>query len=345
LIQEHDTVPPEPRRFVATAGQSGLTVLAALRHWLPGTSWSSARKLLAGRHVTVNGALCLDEARRLKAGETVALYGATLRSAPSAETVRLVWLDPDVVVVDKPAGMMTLRHAAERNWSARRKERQPALDDLIPQLIANHEGQCSRTQRRLPPVYSVHRIDRDTSGLILFARSPQARQHLIRQFKKHTVERTYLAVAHGEVAAQTIESFLVDDRGDGKRGSTTVEGTGKRAVTHLRPVEQLDSFTLLECRLETGRTHQIRIHLSEAGHPVYGDNKYGNTEADRRPARLDRTISTADTLASGMPPLALHAATLGFRHPMTGQQLRFESKPPADFLLLVERLRRRTAGK
>lgn len=320
-------MPPEPRTFVASADQTGLTVLAALRKWLPGVSWSAVRKLLAGRHVLVNGALCLDEARRIKAGESITLCDSTLRPPPVEQDVRLVWFDQEVIVVDKPAGMITLRHAAERNWSAPKKRRQPALDDLLPALVARKEELTAARHGRPSPIYSVHRIDRDTSGLLAFARNPQAQQDLIRQFKQHAVERMYLAVAHGDVAARTIESFLVEDRGDGRRGSTPDKGVGKRAVTRVRPLERLNGFTLLECRLETGRTHQIRIHLSEAGHPLYGDNKYGQTGAD--PTKTD-------------PPmrLALHAATLGFRHPSSGKLLRFESPLPPDFSSLVNRLRR-----
>lgn len=322
-------MPPEPRTFVATAAQSGLTVLAALRQWMPGASWSAVRKLLAGRRVLVNGALCLDEARRIKAGESITLCGSTLRPPPAEQDVRLVWLDHEVIVVDKPAGMITLRHPAEQRWSAPKKRRQPALDDLLPELVARRENSPAARHERPRPVYSVHRIDRDTSGLLAFARNPEAQRKLIRQFKQHTVERTYLAVARGDVVARTIESFLVEDRGDGRRGSTTAKGAGQRAVTHVRPLERLNGFTLLECRLETGRTHQIRIHLSEAGHPLYGDIKYGDTGAD--------PVET-------VPPtrLGLHAATLGFDHPASGQRLRFESPPPPDFSSLVERLRRPT---
>jgi 23S rRNA pseudouridine1911/1915/1917 synthase len=331
---ECKTVPPEPRTFVATAGQSGLTVLAVLRQWLPGTSWSAVRKLLTGRHVLVNGSLCLDEARRIKAGETVALCGPTLGPPPSVRDVRLVWLDQEVIVVDKPAGMMTLRHAAERSWSPTKKRRQPALDDLLPELIAWQESAPAQSRGRLHPVYSVHRIDRDTSGLLVFARNPVCQQILIGQFKTHSVERTYLAVAQGDVAAQTFESFLVEDRGDGKRGSARATGEGKRAVTHVRPLERLGRFTLLECRLETGRTHQIRIHLSEAGHPLYGDMKYGNAAAQEPSGFQDPTA---------LPRLALHAASLGFLHPNNGKLLRFDSPSPPDFLSLIERLRRPAA--
>jgi 23S rRNA pseudouridine1911/1915/1917 synthase len=317
-------VDSERRRFVADAPQSGRTVLAALRGWLPGQSWSDLRKLLSARRVLVNDALCLDEARRLTAGETVEVSGRAQAAPPAAADVRLVWLDDDVVVVDKPAGMITLRHPSERDWSSERKTLQPALDDVIPELIARQQH---LKRKPVGSLFSVHRIDRGTSGLLVFARQVTAQQALIEQFKKHSVERTYLAVVEGTLAAQTFESRLVDDRGDGLRGSTSQPGAGKRAVTHVRPIERLVGWTLLECRLETGRTHQIRIHLSEAGHPVYGDSKYG---PPRDPNEMPKTQL-----------MALHAATLGFDHPIEGRRLSFESRPPRDFDALVAALRSR----
>lgn len=319
-------MPRENRTFVTTGAQSGLTVLAALRQWLPGSSWSAVRKLLSARQIVVNDVLCLDETRRIKQGDAVTLSSHEHRPPPVAADVRLAWLDADVVVVDKPARMITLRHFAERNWSARKKRLQPTLDDILPELVAS--GESSSPARRIGPprIYSVHRIDRDTSGLLVFARNPQAREGLIEQFRKHAVERTYLAVAYGVVAAGTFQSFLVRDRGDGRRGSSKASGMGKRAVTHVRPTEQLNGFTLLECRLETGRTHQIRIHLSEAGHPIYGDSTYGNT-------------SSNPGTSPPFPRLALHAVTLGFDHPTNGQRLRFESPLPHDLASLIERLR------
>ncbi len=302
-------------------------MLAALRDWLPGESWSALRKLMAARRVLVNDALCLEEARRLKVGETVEISVRSAAPPPLAADVRVLHLDADLVVVDKPAGMITLRHGAERDWSNKRKERQPALDDVLPELIARREHHSGQSAGR---VLSVHRIDRETSGLLVFARTPSAHHALIKQFKTHSVERVYLAVAQGNVAAQTFESYLIEDRGDGRRGSTPAPGLGKRAVTHVRPLQQLNGWTLLECRLETGRTHQIRIHLSEAGHPVFGDTKYGPSVGAEH-SRIQR--------------LALHAATLGFEHPVDGRRMSFESRPSRDFEIVIDSLRATRHGK
>jgi 23S rRNA pseudouridine1911/1915/1917 synthase len=220
--------------------------------------------------------------------------------------------------------MITLRHASERGWSAERKTRQLALDDVLPDLIAKQERVAPK-RAFTTRIFSVHRIDRETSGLLVFARTTTTQEALIKQFKAHAVERTYVAVAQGDVAAQTFDSHLVEDRGDGRRGSTSLPGVGKRAVTHVRPLERLNGWTLLECRLETGRTHQIRIHLSEAGHPVYGDTKYGPNRGAEGAGSIGR--------------LALHAASLGFNHPVDGRLLRFESRLPRDFEAILVALR------
>jgi 23S rRNA pseudouridine1911/1915/1917 synthase len=175
----------------------------------------------------------------------------------------------------------------------------------------------------------VHRLDRETSGLMVFARTPEAEQHLIKQFSKHTVHRVYQAIALGRVEARTIESFLVRDRGDGLRGSTAKPDEGQRAVTHVRPIENLEGYTVVECQLETGRTHQIRIHLSEAGHMLCGERMYDQVLVEKR--------KVADP--SGAPRVALHARELGFVHPRTGEELSFKSPWPKDLEMLLQRLR------
>jgi 23S rRNA pseudouridine1911/1915/1917 synthase len=314
------SLPPLP----VPAEQAGQTLAAVLRARLPGQSWNQVRALVAARRVRVRDEVCLDPARRLKEGDTVELLARSAPRPRQQEMIAIRHLDEHVVVVEKPAGINTVRHPAERDWTDRRKALAPTLEDLVPSLIARAEGQRGPQ----PRLRVVHRLDKETSGLVVFARTVAAERGLGKQFHAHTVTRRYLALVPGRVAAQRIQSFLVRDRGDGRRGSTRVEGQGKEAITHVEVAEQLPGYTLLRCRLETGRTHQIRIHLAELGHPVCGDKVYSHL----RDARV-----LPD--ASGAPRLALHAAELGFRHPLTREKLRWEMPVPADLASLLERLR------
>ena len=159
---------------------------------------------------------------------------------------------------------------------------------------------------------------------MVFALSAEAERRLVQMFRKHDVVRVYQAIVHGRVEEQTIESNLVRDRGDRRRGSTTLPETGKRAVTHVRPLEQLDGYTLIECRLETGRTHQIRIHLAESGHLVCGEKVYNQPLFGD--ARKDR---------SGAQRQMLHAGELRFRHPITDEPLKFSMPMPKDMARLL----------
>lgn len=339
---------PAPQTFRAAPEQVNATIGAALRTWLPGKSWSDVKKLLKNRHVTVSGNLCLDEGRRLKLDEVVKLLPHPAAAPPREEDVRIRFLDAHLVIVEKPAGMTTLRHPEERNWPKRRKQLQPTLDEILPKIIAKREeGKRGHAPHHPPgrraPVRSparspakgvprrlraVHRIDRETSGLMVFARTVDAERILGLQFRDHSLHRVYLAVALGSVREQTIESSLVPDRGDGRRGSTKHTKLGKQAVTHVKPIERLPGYTVVECQLETGRTHQIRIHLSEAGHPLCGDKVYRGPFPG--PPLPDR---------SGAPRVALHAAELGFEHPITGETLRFAMPLPPDLATLIARLR------
>ena len=339
-----------PQIFHVAPREANLTIAAALRNWLPGKSWSDVRRLLSSRHITVSGNLCLDEGRRLKEKEVVKVLAQAAAAPPREEDVRIRFLDAHLVVVEKPAGMTTLRHPEERAWPKRRKQLQPTLDEMLPRVIEKKErgsrrgAQSARGSNRPlkkrpeirpgPPrrLRAVHRIDRETSGLMVFARTVDAERLLGTQFREHSLHRLYLAVALGEVTHQTFESSLVPDRGDGRRGSTRHPKLGKRAVTHVKPVERLKGYTLVECQLETGRTHQIRIHLSEAGHPLCGDKVY------RGPFPGKPVIDE-----SGAARLALHAAELGFQHPITGEQLKFVMPLPRDMAALIDRLRK--AGK
>lgn len=313
---------------------AGLTLAAYLRQQIAGTSWAAAEKLVRARRVTIHGNLCRDAARRLQPGEVVKLLDLAVAAPPGPRDVHIVHLDDAVVVVDKPSGITTTRHHEEAGWPARRRQMQPTLDEMLPMLIPRYlaRGAQQRKPRqaakplRSVPVRAVHRIDRETSGLLVFARTVPAGRILAEQFRQHATQRRYLAVVVGRVGTGTVISYLVRDRGDGRRGSSD-DGHGKRAVTHVRPVEHFgDAYTLVECRLETGRTHQIRIHLAESGHPVCGERVYsappGATAEDR----------------SGARRVALHAAELGFIHPTTGELVQFASRLPADLRKLLDRL-------
>jgi 23S rRNA pseudouridine1911/1915/1917 synthase len=323
---------PAFRNYHVPDQLAGCRLIAALRQWRPGDSWSQVRRLVQHRHVQINGNLCADEARPLKAGDVVKVWQEPVAGPARADDVRVSYLDAHLIVVEKPAGVTTLRHSEERHWSEQRRQFQPTLDEMIRQILTRKSKSSrpsGRGRRPEPPsLRAVHRLDRDTSGLMVFARTAEAERQLVQMFRKHDLHRAYLAIVHGRLETQTIESYLVRDRGDGLRGSTRQAGEGQRAVTHLRPLEFLDGYTLVECRLETGRTHQIRIHLSEAGHMVCGEKVY---------VRPLHGKATPDR--SGAQRQALHAAELGFVHPVTGEQLKFKMPPPPDMARLLDRLR------
>src|SRR5204863_7081160 len=176
--------------------------------------------------------------------------------------------------------------------------------------------------------------NKDTSGLVVFARTPEAERRLRTQFRAHSIEIRYLAIVRGRARPGKIDTWLVRDRGDGRRGSSAQPGAGQRAITHVRILEELGNFTLVECRLETGRTHQVRIHLGEAGTPICGERVYD------RPLH-GRPLPDA----SGAKRVALHAAVLGLDHPADGRRVRWTSPLPEDLNGLVRRLRRAASSR
>jgi 23S rRNA pseudouridine1911/1915/1917 synthase len=243
----------------------------------------------------------------------------------ASENVTIRHADSHIVVVDKPSGLTTMRHAREAAEFGRRAQRfLPAtLADLLPALM-------SRGKAKGGPVRAVHRLDKDTSGLVVFARSVNAERHLGKQFRAHSIERRYVAIVRGQAKSGRIESYLIDDRGDGRRGSTNEPTRGKRAVTHVKVLEDLCDYTLVECRLDTGRTHQVRIHLGEQGTPICGERVYD------RPLHGKPLPDT-----SGARRLALHASLLGLDHPATGKRMVWSSPLPKDMEMLLKKLRGR----
>lgn len=317
--------------FTISPEQAGVTLAALLRRRLPGHSWSQVRRIIETRRVRLGEDLCLDPARRLRAGEVVELLPRPLAKPRRQEEITIRYLDEHLVIVEKPAGLSTVRHPAERDWTERRKRLTPTLEDLVPPLLALREGRTPRGP--LARLRVVHRLDKETSGLVVFARTVPAERGLGRQFHAHTVMRRYLAIVPGYVPPQRIAINLVRDRGDGRRGGTAVEGLGKPAVTYVEVVERLAEYTVLACRLETGRTHQIRIHLADLGHPVCGEKVY------------QRKLGEAPQPdPSRAPRLALHAAELGFDHPISGEALHWSMPLPDDLQAFLDQLRARPAA-
>lgn len=314
------------QHFLVTAAQSGQTIAGLLRSWHPGQSWTDARKLLSSRRVLVGGELCCDAARRLKEGDKVEVRASSMRLPSKGEEIHVRFVDEHLVVVEKPAGLCSVRHPAERDWPTKRKKLSPTLEDLVIGALARTSGKPRKgTVSRLRV---VQRLDKHTSGLIVFARTVAAERGLGRQFHAHTVTRRYIAIVPGSPLKQRIATTLVRDRGDGRRGSGALEGQGKKAVTHIDVIERLANYSVVSCQLETGRTHQIRIHLAELGHPICGEKVYS--------IRLDGTEAEDRSRA---PRLALHAAELGFLHPVTGISMHWTMPLPADLDQLVARLR------
>jgi 23S rRNA pseudouridine1911/1915/1917 synthase len=320
-----ETMNPGPHTI--TAEQAGQTLAAVLRALRPGESWARIKALATGRRVAVGGSLCMDPARRLKEGEVVEVLekSAPVIKGERPDDVVIRHLDEDVVVVEKASGVSTVRHPAERQWDEQRRKLVPTLDDVTQQAIAHR---LMKRKHELQRLRIVHRLDKNTSGLVVFARTVRAERELGRQFKAHTVVRRYIAIVPGAVKPQTFSTWLIRDRGDGRRGSGPEDAAGKRAVTHVDVLEKFPKFTALVCQLETGRTHQIRIHLAEAGHPVCGETVY-----NRRP---DGMVTPDD---SGAPRLALHASELGFVHPATSTEMMWDMLPPPDLQRFLERLR------
>lgn len=327
--------------FVITRSESGKTLAEVLRHRLQ-QSWKAVRQLIRHERVQVNGRMCRKPAQVLHKGQRVAILAAAAQAKTKPEKAKppkqrrpegpqpvLRFVDKHIVVVDKPAGLTTVRHAGERAEFGRRAQKYlpPTLADLLPELLARQEqGKRSR-------VRAVHRLDRDTSGLVVFARTAAAERHLGQQMRAHSIERKYLALVRGQARTERLASNLVEDRGDGRRGSTDRPGEGKRAVTQVQLLEVFGAFSLVECRLETGRTHQVRIHLGERGTPLCGERIYDRPLHGR---------PVPDTSGAARP--MLHASSLGIEHPATGERLHWTAPLPADMVQLQSRLRKQQKG-
>jgi 23S rRNA pseudouridine1911/1915/1917 synthase len=273
-----------------------------LRALYPASSRRRLKRWLEDGRVRVNGAVVRRGDAAVGAHDRVQLAAAPGPEFPAA--LRLVHEDADLLVVDKPPGLLTIATARERERTAYR---------MLAAYVAG--GPSRRAAPGTPRLFIVHRLDRETSGLLAFAKASRAKRLLQAQFAARTVERVYVAVVEGRVreAAGTLRGRLVEDHALRVRPAAGA-GTGRQAITHYRVLESRPLFTRLELRLTTGRRGQIRAQLAALGHPIAGDRDYGSR---RDPLRR----------------LCLHATRLAFVHPRGGW-VRFESAVPAGFLRL-----------
>ena len=289
-----------------------------------GLSRERVKALLGEGRVSLAGKPVSQASLKPEAGTRFAIAvpeAAPAEAAAQDIPLNIVFEDEHLVVVDKPAGLVV--HPAAGNLDG------TLVNALLHHCAQNGGGQLSGIGGVARPGI-VHRIDKETSGLLVVAKSDAAHEGLARQFADHSIERAYLAITAGVPAplAGTVRGNIGRSDANRKKMALVGDNRGKHAATHYRVLEPLGDAALVECRLETGRTHQVRVHLASIGHALLGDPGYGRTPARLRPllARL------------GFHRQALHAAVLGFIHPISGTALRFESPVPADMRELLGEL-------
>jgi len=293
---------------------AGLRLDQALAQLLPQWSRSRLQGWIEEQQISVDG-LSATCKQKIWGGETVCLIAGQTESDQNhqAEAIplRIVFEDDHLIVIDKPAGLVV--HPGNGNWHG-----------TLLNALLNHAPQLDR----VPRAGIVHRLDKDTTGLLVVAKTIEAQFDLVRQLQQRTVKRHYLALALGRIGKDGVVDAPIG-RHPVHRTRMAVVPQGKPARTHYRVMEQFSGSTLLHCSLETGRTHQIRVHLLSIGHPIAGDPVYGKPAPD--PA-------TAVAVAR-VPRQALHAWQLGLIHPHSGQTLFWESPLPDDMTDLLETLR------
>jgi 23S rRNA pseudouridine1911/1915/1917 synthase len=297
-----------------------------LAHALMHSSRSQVQRLIRDGHVRVDGQIVKPNhaVRPFETIEVIVFKPPPQEVLPETIPLDIVYEDESLLVINKPAGMVV----------------HPAVGNRTGTLVNALLGYCNELSFMNGPVRPgiVHRIDKDTSGLLVAAKTDQVHRHLAAQFSVKSVEREYVALVWGKLkkGSGMVETQIARNIRDRKKMS--VSESGKRAVTHFQVTERFPFLTLCRIHLETGRTHQIRVHLAHLGHPVFGDQTYGGR------SRPLGGLNRADTALAirwleMMPRQALHARTLGFIHPVTREFMSFESELPEDMSRLFEEIR------
>ena len=311
---------PETIQFNISDNNEGTRLDLVLSAGLDDYSRSFIQKLFEGGLIQVNGEECREKKRKCKVGDVVTIQvppPSKLEVTPENIPLDIVYEDEDVLVVNKPAGMVV--HPAPGNYSG----------TLVNALMHHCGDQLSSINGVIRPGI-VHRIDKDTSGLLMVAKNDRAHSSLSRQLSEHSITRKYNAIVYSNIREDegTVDAPIGRNPENRLKNSVIREGApgsagARHAVTHYRVLERFGNFTLIEAVLETGRTHQIRVHMSYIKHPLLGDEFYG-------PSRNKQ----------GAKRQMLHARVLGFVHPATGEYMEFSSPLPEDFGKILDNLRR-----
>lgn len=321
----------ERLRLEVDKGQTPLRIDKYLSEHMAGTSRNRIQNAADAGHVWVNGQAVASN-YKVKPLDVIQVL---LDHEPHDYTINpenipldVVYEDEDVLIVNKPAGMVV--HPGHGNY-----------EHTLLNALAYYFGE--KLDMNNPNIGLVHRIDKDTSGLLLIAKTPEAKTNLALQFFEHTSERTYNALVWGTFADDegTFSGALARDARDRtlyKVYDIADHPEAKEAVTHWRVLERFPYVTLVECRLETGRTHQIRVHMKTLGHPLFADAKYGGMEILKGlpTQKYSQYIHNCFALC---PRQVLHAKTLGFTHPRTKERMFFDSEWPKDMQQLIEKWR------
>lgn len=343
----------EHYRFVSDKGQALIRIDKYLAAHMVRTSRSRIQQALDAEYVMVNGKVVKSN-YKVKPEDVITINFPYQRHvcvlAPEDIPLDIVYEDEDILLVNKPAGLVvhpghghytgTLLNALMFHLNIQATSAQESISDN-EQDSDDSDDSGSSDDGNLGLL--VHRIDKDTSGLLVVAKNDQAQIKLAKQFFHHTIERKYVAIVWGNIEEDegTIVGNIGRDPNDRLRFKVYPEesGIGKHAVTHFRVLERFGYVTMVECRLETGRTHQIRVHMNHIGHPLFNDERYGGSRI------LKGTIYTkykqfVDNCFALLPRQALHAQTLGFIHPRTGEEMFFQVPLPSDMQALIDKWRK-----
>ncbi len=320
-------------RFVVDKGQSPMRIDKYIVMKTESISRNRIQSAIAAGNITVNGNP-VKPSYKIKPGDTIVVllpYPSEFEIIPEEIPLDIIYEDNDVLVINKPAGLVV--HPGYGNYTG----------TLVNGLAYYFEKTGAADNPELIRHGLVHRIDKDTSGLLVIAKNEKALNLLAKQFFEKSVERTYWALAWGNI--ENDKGTIIGKVGRSKRDrrimtvySDNDEG-GKHAVTHYQVLERFGYATLIKCNLETGRTHQIRVHFQHIGHPLFGDLTYGGNRIWKG-TQLPKFEQCVKNCFKILPRQALHAKTLGFVHPATKKFMQFDSKLPEDFATVLEKWRK-----